>query len=135
MVGFLENFDKKNGKSRYLEIQGELGEGMVISRCTTTAPTGFKPVSDPFEHFLPSKSRVFVEKFQNRFYIDQILRKSLISNNGKSQHLKNDEKMLKKSKKSIFVFCLYLIPMMSESCFSMFRHAKSDFYTVYCDGL
>ena len=35
----------------------------------------------------------------------------------------------------MFVFYLYLIPMMSESCFSMFRHAKSDFYTAYCDGL
>ena len=44
----------KTGKSRYLEIQGELGEGMVISRCTTTAPTGFKPVSGPSEHFFPS---------------------------------------------------------------------------------
>ena len=27
LVGFLANFDKKPGKSRYLEIQGELGEG------------------------------------------------------------------------------------------------------------
>ena len=44
----------KTGKSRYLEIQGELGEGMVISRCTTTAPRGFKPVSGPSEHFFPS---------------------------------------------------------------------------------
>ena len=50
----------KTGKSRYLEIQGELGEGMVISRCTTTAPTGFKPVSGPSEHFFPSKSCDFV---------------------------------------------------------------------------
>ena len=52
----------KTRKSRYLEIQGDLGEGMVISRCTTTAPTGFKPVSGSSEHFFPSKSRDFVLK-------------------------------------------------------------------------
>ena len=54
LVGFFGKFWSKTGKSRYLEIQGELGEGMVISRCTTTAPTGFKPVSGPSEHFFPS---------------------------------------------------------------------------------
>ena len=57
LVGFWSDFwqiSNKTGKSRYLEIQGELGQGMVISRCTTTAPTGFKPVSSPSEHFFPS---------------------------------------------------------------------------------
>ena len=43
--------------------------------------------------------------------------------------------MLKKSKNPFFLFCLYLVPMMSESCFSMFRHATSDFFAVYRDAL
>ena len=52
-----------------------------------------------------------------------------------NQHLKNNEKMMKKSKNQFFHFCLYLVPMMSESCFSMFGHAKSDFFAVYRDAL
>ena len=38
---------------------------------------------------------------------------------------KNMEKSKKKQNFDFFVFCLYLVPMMSETCFKVSRHAKS----------
>ena len=45
------------------------------------------------------------------------------------------KKITKNQNFDFFVFCLYLVPVMSETCFKVFRHAKSVLIHVFCQGL